>query len=399
MNYRDAMLRLQQFLAPMAAEEFLDRTLVGGFRRIGGEALPVRTALLGADPQALLLAAVHLAAQLTCHSASLVGPAISLAPAADAADFRARIGELHARGFAVCFPALRPLSPPLDLLARALEMLLHEPVTARASWCGAGMQGAVGAEDHDVIIVQLQGSARWQLSTRLSELNNTWKTPTDAAPDLGPHETIDLRPGELLYLPRGTLHSVASEGESLHLALGFTPFTVRAAVIAALDHLSDIDRGWRMTFGGPLALQLRGPAVERLMPSTVEAAANLASACKTPGFLASALQARSARVVAALQPLPAPRSLPVIDLDTELIQSDSAFCHLIGTPEQIDVSYPGGHLYVPRSAQPAVEYVVNTPRFCVRDIPADSDELRLSLATRFLGIGFLQSAPRTAASR
>src|SRR4029077_18980416 len=99
--------------------------------------------------------------------------------------------------------------------------------------------------------------------------------------------------------------------------------------------------------------------------------ANLAAACKTPGFLASALQARSSRAVAALKALPVPQAMPVIDLDTELRQSDVAFCHLTASPERIDVSYPGGHLYTHRGAQKAVEHIVNTPRFRVRDIAGE----------------------------
>jgi hypothetical protein len=169
---------------------------------------------------------------------------------------------------------------------------------------------------------------------------------------------------------------------------------VRDAVIAALDQLSDLDRGWRMSFAGPLALLLRGPGLERFNAPTVEAATNLAAACKVPAFIANALQARSSRVVAALEPLPAPQALPPIDLDTELVQSGMAFCVLTGSPERIDVSYPGGHIYVPRSAQQTLEHIVNTPRLRARDIPGEAgDDIRLSLVRRFVEIGYFELAP------
>lgn len=393
MNYREAIGRLQQFLSPLTLDEFLDRTLPGGFRKVEGEPTAPRTALLGPDPQGLLLSAVHLAPKLTFHSANPTGPAPSLESVADAADFRQRIEQFHARNYSVRFPELRPLTPQLDTLARALEMLLHQPVTASAFWSQRGLRAPVHYDDHDLIVVQLRGSKRWYVSSKPSELNNTWKSIPEGAPELGPHHTVEVRPGDLLYFPRGTLHSVDGEAESLHLSLGFTPLTVRDAVIAALDHLSDLDRGWRMTLGGPLALLLRGPGLERFNAPTVEATANLAVACKTPGFLASALQARSSRAVAALKALPVPQAMPVIDLDTELLQSDMAFCHLTASPERIDVSYPGGHLYVHRGAQKAVEHIVNTPRFRVRDIAGEvGDDIRLSLARRFLEIGFLELA-------
>ncbi|MFZ1903886.1 MAG: hypothetical protein WAU56_00690, partial [Steroidobacteraceae bacterium] len=71
----------------------------------------------------------------------------------------------------------------------------------------------------------------------------------------------------------------------------------------------------------------------------------------------------------------------------------TAMCHLTAGPERIDFSYPGGHLYLHRGAEQSILYMVNTPRFRVRDIPGEvGDEVRLSLATSLVGIGFLARA-------
>jgi bifunctional lysine-specific demethylase and histidyl-hydroxylase MINA len=397
MMFRDAVIRVQEFLAPLTVEEFLERAVLGGFRHLKGSPSAPRTTLLGSEPQALLGAAVQLAPKLTFHSANATDAPPSLEGVSDAAEFRRRIDEFHARNYSVRFPELRPLSAPLDALARALELLLHKPVTSSAFWSRGGMRAPVHYDDHDLLVVQLRGRKRWYVSSKPSELNNTWKSVAESAPELGPHETVDVSPGDLIYLPRATYHSVDSDDESLHLSIGFTPLTLREAVIAALDHLADLDRGWRTTLGGPIGLAMRGPGLERLSPLIVQATANLASACRTPGFLASALQSRSSRAVAALKGLPAASPAPAIDLDTELAHHELAFCHLTATPERIDVSYPGGHLYIHRGAQPGIEYIVNTPRFRVRDIPGEiGDDVRLSLATRFLEVGFLVRAAHDA---
>ena len=51
MRFEDAQRALQQFLAPLTVDEFLDQTLAGGFCKIeGGETSP-RIGLLGSDPQ------------------------------------------------------------------------------------------------------------------------------------------------------------------------------------------------------------------------------------------------------------------------------------------------------------------------------------------------------------
>jgi hypothetical protein len=391
MMFQEAQRLLEQFLAPLTLDEFLDRTLSGGFIKVDANATAGRTSLLGADPESVLLGAFQLAPQLIFESASPSGPAPELQGVAGAADFQQRITQLHERGYSVRFPELRALSPQLDRLARALEILLHQPVTAAASWSRGAKRAAVRYEDHDLLIVQLRGTRRWEVASRPSELSNTWKR---IVPDLGPHQTLDLKPGDLLYLPRGSCHSVDADNGSLHLAIGFTPLTVRAAVIAALDHLSDLDPGWRRTLGARLAFQLRGTGMEQLTAPIVQGAAALLAACQTPGYLDSALQWRSSRAIAALDALTPAAAPAAIGLDTELQHNELAFCHLTASPERIDVSYPGGHLFIHRGAQPAVEFMVNAPRFRVRDIPGEiGDDVRISLAERFVGIGFLRRVP------
>lgn len=390
MLFPEAQRTLQQLLAPLTLDEFLDRTLNGGLCRIDGAGAAERAALLGPDPRAVLSDAFQLAPNLTFHSANPLGPPPSLKGVADAADFRARIEQFHARNYSVRFPELRPLWPQLDRLARALELMLHQPVTTSAFWSRGGMRAPVHYDDHDLIVVQLLGAKRWYVANS-SDLPNTWRGIPPDTVELGPHTSFEVRPGDVVYLPRGTLHSVTSDAESLHLSIGFTPLTLREALIAALDQLSDVDQKLRTTVGGRLAYQLRGGGVERLADPMLESLERLRAACRTPGFLTAALQRRSSRVVAKLAALPAPAAPPAIDLDTELAQTDLAFCHLTANPEKIDFSHPGGHIYIHRGAEPALLYMVNTPRFRVRDVPGEiADDVRLSLAAKLVEIGFLE---------
>lgn len=390
MLFTDAQRTLQRFLAPLTLDEFLDTTLNGGLKRVEGTGAAERSALLGPDPAAMLGAAFQLAPKLTFHSANALGPPPSLEGVRDATDFRERIAQFHARNYSVRFPELRPLSPQLDHLARAFEVVLHQPVTTSAFWSMGGMRAPVHYDDHDLIVLQLLGGKHWYVANS-SELPNTWRGIPPESVELGPHTTFDVSPGDLVYLPRGTLHSVDSDGESVHLSIGFTPLTVREALIAAIDQLSDVDQALRTTAGGRLAHHLRGVGLERLAAPVLDGLERLRAACRTPGFLAAALQRRSARVVATLAPLPAGTEAQALDLDSELTQSEVAFCHLTANPDKIDFSYPGGHLYIHRGAEQALLYMVNTPRFRPRDIPGEvGDDVRLSLARKLVEIGFLR---------
>jgi hypothetical protein len=392
MQFEEAKRTWERFLAPVSLDEFLDLTLSGGCREFPRS--EQRSTLLGPEPEALLSAAYALAPQLTFHSANPLGPPPALTGIGDAAAFRERIGQFHARNYSVRFPDLRPLSAPLDQLARSLEVLLHQPVTASAFWSRGGMRAPVHFDDHDLLVVQLRGSKRWYLTQRPSELPNVWKgIPADDALHLGAHTVVDLEPGCMLYLPRGTLHTVDSDSASIHVAIGFTPLTVRELALAALDYLSDLEPRLRATAGARLALQLQGVGFERLVPQALEAIEQLRAAARTPGFLAAALQRRSARAVAALPMLPQPAAPPALTLESRLRQTEQAFCHLTANAAKIDFSYPGGHLYIHRGAEASLTFMVNTPQFRVRDIPGSiDDEVRLSLATTLVTIGYLRLA-------
>ena len=387
----DAQQIVGRFLAPLTIENFLSRTLLGGVSKIEAGDADSRTELLGPDPSAVLTSSIEWVPKLTFHSANPSGPPPSLTAIADAADFRQRIEQFHARNYSVRFPELRYVWRPLDTLARAFEALLHQPMTTSAFWSRGGMKAPVHHDDHDLIVVQLRGTKRWYVSSGPSELHNTWANIPGRPPELGPHEVIDLRPGDVLYLPRGTPHTVDSDTESIHLALGFIPLTVRQTLIAAIDHLSDFDRRWRMTVGGNLALQVQGAGMERLESLAVDASAQLASALRTPGFMAAALQRRSSRSIGSLAALPTPSAAPEITLDSVLVQPPHAFCYLTANPDTIDFSYPGGHIYIHRGAQQSVVFMASTRRFRVRDIPGDvGDDIRLSIAAQFLKIGFVE---------
>lgn len=383
----DARRRVADFLSPLDLDVFLGEALTGGYRLVRHDRDATRARLLGDDPQTLLGGAVRLAPELTYHSANASGPPPSLEGVRDAADFRDRIATFHARNYSVRFPDLRPFSAEVDALARALEMLLCQPVSASAFWSRGGMRAPVHYDDHDLIVVQLHGTKRWYVATRPPELFNTWKGVSGNPPDLGAHDVVDLAPGDLMYLPRGTFHTVDSDTESVHLALGFTPLTLREAIVAALDHLSDMNRPLRATVAG----QMAGISAEALAPGVADALSQMVGAVRAPGFLQAALERRSSRAIGALDPLPRPPAAPALGLDTPLRHAQGAFSHLGANAETIDVAYPGGHLYIHRGAQAAVMFITRTPSFRVRDLPGEiGDDVRLALVTRFVEVGFLE---------
>lgn len=139
--------------------------------------------------------------------------------------------ELHARlteGASLVIDAVDELHPPVGRAAMELEQWLHTGVQANLYASFTAREGfGVHWDDHDVVVIQIDGAKRWKLygPTRTAPMYKDTAEPEP--PPEEPVVELVLRPGDVLYLPRGWWHSVAaSEGEhSLHLTFGIQTTT------------------------------------------------------------------------------------------------------------------------------------------------------------------------------
>lgn len=390
MNRAEAQAIVQAVLDPLPLEAFLDALGKGALSVPGGPE-HARAALFGPDPAATVLAAhaTH-AGNLDCHAVTPQGDAPTPKPCATADEFQSLIAAYHARDYSVRVPDVVPLSPPLERFARALEFLLGAPVSASLFWSRREARAKIHYDNNDVIAVQLVGRKRWYVSAEPPLLHNPWDT--SAMPALHPDRqlTVEMGPGDLLYVPRGATHSVDSLEESLHLSILVTPLTVRAAVLAALDHLSDLDRGLRETPGalaagnhaavGGEAISQIGAAVERLLAEL-----------RAPGFVDAAMQRRFSRFVGELPALPIEPAAR-IGPETVMEHGPTAIGHLLPLPDKLDFALPGGHVQLHLGAEPAMRFILETTRFRVADIPGLTDDVRVALVQRLAAGGFLRVA-------
>ncbi|MEV5450211.1 cupin domain-containing protein [Streptomyces sp. NPDC052535] len=144
---------------------------------------------------------------------------------------RLKPAELHrhlAGGATLVLDAIDELHPMVGDLAQALERHLHTgiQVNAYASWTPEEGFG-VHWDDHDVLVLQLDGAKRWRIygPTREAPLHRDTDIPEP--PPNEPLAELVLNEGDMLYLPRGWWHAVAAtEGvHSLHLTCGMQTAT------------------------------------------------------------------------------------------------------------------------------------------------------------------------------
>ncbi|MEU1281108.1 cupin domain-containing protein [Streptomyces sp. NPDC005805] len=144
---------------------------------------------------------------------------------------RLKPAELHrhlADGATLVLDPIDELHPGVGALAQELERQLRTgvQVNAYASWTPEEGFG-VHWDDHDVLVLQLDGAKRWRIHgpTRQAPLHRDTDVPEP--PPGEPLVELVLNAGDMLYLPRGWWHAVAaSEGvHSLHLTCGMQTTT------------------------------------------------------------------------------------------------------------------------------------------------------------------------------
>jgi hypothetical protein len=224
-------------------------------------------------------------------------------------------------------------------------------------------------------------------------LQNAWESIPKGPPSLGPFETVEVGPGDLLYVPRGTKHRVDALEDSIHLSIGFVPLTLREAIIAALDQLSDLDRTFRETVGSRLTSSVGANDFKGLNPKVRDGVARLAAFCQWDEAIAVAMQRRSSRAIRDLKTQGTTGRYGDISASSLVRQSSLSICHLTVTPDNIDFSYPGGHIYIHPGVEESVRFITDTPQFRVRELPgAIGDDIRIALVEKFLSSGFLELA-------
>ena len=151
------------------------------------------------------------------------GPVIRPAPA--------KVQTLLANGASLIAGDVQALTPELAALSRELSEHFAALVGVNLYCSFGGVQAFNTHYDlHHVFAVQVEGEKTWRLYANRAD------SPVEVLPDAatakrifeagrGPlMQEVRMRPGDVLYLPRGWHHdALATEGASLHVTLSVTP--------------------------------------------------------------------------------------------------------------------------------------------------------------------------------
>jgi ribosomal protein L16 Arg81 hydroxylase len=159
-----------------------------------------------------------------------------------------RVHRLFDEGATITLRQLQQRVPTLAKLCRDVERQLSCACQTNLYFTRANAQGLDTHHDtHDVFILQLAGSKRWQtyepaLRLPLPGQRYYWKTPPAGPPAL----TFTLHAGDLFYCPRGTPHDARAVQEaSVHISLGAHVSTWAGLMIEILADVALRDPAFR----------------------------------------------------------------------------------------------------------------------------------------------------------
>jgi len=131
------------------------------------------------------------------------------------------------RGNTIVLNSLHHRFDPIRKFCYELEEVFGHNVSANSYLTPANAQGFQAHFDsHDVLILQIDGVKRWKIYEQYVKFPLTTKDTPYFQPLDQPAIEVVLKPGDLLYIPRGVVHEALTENShSLHLTIGIQVFT------------------------------------------------------------------------------------------------------------------------------------------------------------------------------
>ena len=295
----------------------------------------------------------------------------------------AAVRRLFEAGASLNIARMEHYSNAVLRLSRLLEAEVRSPVQVNLYRSPGGGQG-LGShiDDHDVVVVQLEGEKQWQISAPDSV--GLPASATAGAQSTGEH-TATLRAGDWLYLPRGIRHEVRNSGPepSAHLTIGFHPLTWGAMLERALVKARADSRLLNEPLGADPEILAAASAAERLRElfSFIDVETEVE---------------RHRRVFCALgEPIPATEvpdrgALDASDADTSFAWRTGAVSLTRTTNGlELDLSYRRAPLVLHLDVEPLIERMSHVSSFCPRDLDVEDLEAATLLSRFLAGAGVL----------
>ncbi|HEX4050546.1 MAG TPA: cupin domain-containing protein [Steroidobacteraceae bacterium] len=302
-----------------------------------------------------------------------------------------RILAEYSTGATVTLPALHLSLPAIGRLCRQLQAQLDHSVHTNAYLTPPGTPGFTPHYDtHEVFVLQIAGHKQWRVYSppiALPHLSQPF-SPEHYQLPATPLMQFELQAGDLLYLPRGHVHTTNTSAHfSAHVTIGVTVYTwvellaelfqasaaqpqLRAALPPGFAHRPEVRSELEQRFGPMLETLVRGTDVAAL----------------TARFLQ---RVRSSQPRAEVRFHADPAAL--IGPDTTLRVAAGFILRTQQEHGELLLDARGRRIRLQSAVGPALQAMRDSATFSAQSLPANINlEARLQLVRYLQGIGLLE---------
>ncbi|HEU5074921.1 MAG TPA: cupin domain-containing protein, partial [Polyangiaceae bacterium] len=300
----------------------------------------------------------------------------------------------YAQGDSVVLNFMQKYWEPAARLCRSAEEFFHFGAGINAYITPQNSQGFPPHFDtHDAFVLQISGAKHWRIYEAWRDLpaegEDNRPVPREA---LGaPTREVELRAGDLLYIPRGHVHEARTTGTaSVHVTVGVRCFQWS-------DLLSEL-----LSLATSHDVELRRSLPVGFMEGDAGQAALVAELPRLVRSLAESDQGRAAvgrlrrRLIRRMRPLP-DAHLRVLDqvehlrVETLVAKRPGQICHVVTSGDSVEVECPGNRLSGPLPIEPALRFIAaSSEPFRVAALPGPlSDQSKVVLVKRAIKEGLL----------
>ncbi|MGH3550248.1 MAG: cupin domain-containing protein [Pseudonocardiaceae bacterium] len=301
--------------------------------------------------------------------------------------------ECYRNGSTIVLNGLEQCCEPLQRLAGSLGAELSARIQMNVYLTPAGSRGFKPHYDtHDVFIAQVHGTKRWQLASEAYELPLSSRPHDKSQPEPAPEQEFDLRAGDLLYLPRGAIHSATSnDTASVHVTIGVHPVLYSRAITDALSKVFADDVRFRR--GLPMGFATDDKLQDRAAETVVELLSALQSRLSPQELVVAAVkQAASISAPTLRHHLTDLERLGQVGIHTLVRRRPELQCHITVADDVVGLDFHNKIVQFPAHVADEVTYVAasNGAGFTGAAIPGELDESgRVVLVQTLVREGFL----------
>lgn len=305
----------------------------------------------------------------------------------------AKVLQQFAAGATLVLQGLHRTWGPIGEFTRALVRDLGHPAQVNAYVTPASSRGFDPHYDtHDVFVLQIAGTKRWTIHEPVHThplVDQPWTDHRDAVAEAAERAAqIDqvFEPGDVLYLPRGWLHSaVAQGGTSIHLTIGLRA-TTRHDLLTTLLARAGEDPELRRSLA--LGVDYTDPAsLAEDLAATVTAAHTLLDQASVDDLAASLHRGYAdATRPEPVRPLATLDALAELTADTLLTWRAGLTERIEENEHQVRIALRSTTLILPAAAAPALRALRAAPQRA-GELPGLDVESSLVVSRRLLREG------------